>query len=78
MDENKIDIRKGDYLVENATSLPAALGTALIKNLSAMQIYAEMSDADRREFCDGARGITSRSELRKYVKGIKKQKGSLF
>ena len=72
MDENKIDMRKGDYLVENATSLPSALGAALVRNLSAMQIYAEMSDDDRRSVCDGARGITARGELRKYVKGLKK------
>ena len=56
---------------DGSYSLPSALGTALVKNLSAMQIYAEMPDAERRAFVDGARGISSSAELKKYVKTLK-------
>jgi len=60
--------------MQNFAELPLGLDKALVGNLSAMQIFAEMPDAERRAFIDGARAISGRGEMKKYVAELKSKR----
>ena len=62
--------------IENSSEIPANLSSALAHNIPAMRIFAELDDQKRRGIIEGARNLTSKKELRSYVKSIKNEKQS--
>ena len=50
------------------------LSEALAHNIPAMRVFAELSDEKRRGIIEGARHLTSKKELRSYVKSIKDER----
>ena len=63
--ENFENGSKNEVIFEEITPL---LSAALASNVSAMRFFALASDEDRRKIVDGAAGITSKKEMRKYLK----------
>lgn len=53
-------------------NIPRGLSAALASDLRAMQIFSEMPEEPRNSFINGARSITDRGEMRRYVSEIKK------
>ncbi len=68
---DKITIKKAISDGIGFSDIPLGLRMALAENISAMQVFAEMSDERRAEIIDGARGIESKSDMKKYVRGIR-------
>ena len=56
---------------ENINEIPANLSSALAHNIPAMRVFAELSDEKRRGIIEGARNLTSKKEIRSYVKDIR-------
>ena len=63
-----------DNRTENLTEIPANLSSALAHNIPAMRVFAELSDEKRRGIIEGARNLTSKKEMRSYVKDIKNER----
>ena len=57
--------------IENLNEIPANLTAALARNIPAMRVFAELPDEKRRGIIEGARNLTSKKEMRSYVKNIK-------
>ena len=52
--------------------MPQGLGMALSRDIDAMRVFAGLSDEQRLEIINGAREIRSRSQMKNYVRSIKK------
>ena len=57
-----------------SSEIPANLSSVLARNIPAMRIFAELPDDKRRGIIEGARSLTSKKEMRSYVKSIKTNK----
>ena len=60
--------RNSDVKFEEMTPL---FSSALASNVSAMRIFALSSEEERRKIVDGAINITSKKEMRKYLRNIR-------
>ena len=67
------EIKKENHTVGIGKITPE-LSAALAHNIPAMRVFAELSDEKRRGIIEGARHLTSKKELRTYVKGIKDER----
>ena len=54
-------------------NIPRGLSAALASDLRALQIFSEMPDEPRNTFINGARSITDKNEMRRYVSEIRKK-----
>ena len=59
---------------KNPNEIPENLSAALARNIPAMRVFASLDDGRRRGIIEGARSLTSKKELRGYVKNIKSEK----
>lgn len=59
---------------ESINEIPKNLSAALARNIPAMRVFASLDDGRRRGIIEGARSLTSKKELRGYVKNIKTEK----
>ena len=59
---------------KNPNEIPENLSAALARNIPAMRVFASLDDGRRRGIIEGARNLTSKKELRGYVKNIKSEK----
>ena len=50
--------------------MPVGLSSALARNVSAMQVFAELPDEKRREVIEGAKAMHSKQEMRAYVASL--------
>lgn len=65
--------RKGVSLMENKPDkqeLPLGLGMALAQNIDAMSYFASQTADRQREIIDATHGISSKSEMRRYVDSL--------
>ena len=65
---------KKENTADKSNNVPANLSAALARNIPAMRVFAELPDEKRRGIIEGARNLTSKKELRSYVKSIKEEK----
>ena len=65
---------KKENKMQAPDNINTALSSALARNIPAMRIFAEMPDEKRRGIIEGARNLSSKKELRRYVKNIKEEK----
>ena len=54
-------------------NIPRGLSSALAADIRAMQVFSEMPDEPRNAFINGARNITDRAEMKRYVSDIRKK-----
>lgn len=59
---------------ESVREIPKNLSAALARNIPAMRVFASLDDGRRRGIIEGARSLTSKKDLRGYVKNIKTEK----
>ncbi len=60
--------------IESLNEIPANLSAALAHNIPAMRVFAKSPDEKRRGIIEGARNLTSKKEIRSYVKNIKNER----
>ena len=71
MEENKKSRSKKEKKPSLLADIPLGLSSALSRDLSAMQVFAQMPDEKRKEFISGAQEITNKEDMRSYVAGLK-------
>ncbi len=54
------------------SDIPLGLSSALARNVEAMRVFAQLPDDKRQELINGARAVSSKSEMREYVAGFTK------
>lgn len=54
----------------NRPEVPLGLGYALAQNSDALKIFAEMSSERQRQIIEESRRVTSKNEMRQFVKNI--------
>ncbi len=69
--KNNIKAMQNDSRGLSIANIPTGLSAALASDVRAMQVFSEMPDVTRKSFIDGARRITDRAEMRRYVEGIR-------
>lgn len=50
-----------------SSELPLGMGMALAQNISAMERFASMSEAEKQAVIDGAHGVQSKAEMQAYL-----------
>ena len=70
MKSNEKNKSKKDEKDSILADIPLGLSSALSRNLSAMQIFAEMPDEKRNSFIEGSRNVKTKEEMRAYVSSI--------
>ena len=73
MKENEKRMTSGEISGLSIANIPRGLSAALASDVDAMQMFCEMPDEPRRSFIDGARAITDKGEMRRYVSEIRKK-----
>mgnify|MGYP001065040258 CR=1 FL=1 len=58
--------------------LPMGFGMALAQNPEALEAFSDMSDAEKREVIDGTHSVRSKTEMRRYVDGMKNRKPDIM
>ena len=59
---------------QSLNEIPENLSSALAHNIPAMRIFASLDDSKRRGIIEGARHLSSKKEMRGYLKSIKTEK----
>jgi len=50
--------------------MPLGFGMALAQNTAALERFSALSEQQRRSIVEGARSVSSKQEMREYVKSI--------
>ena len=55
---------------DNRPEIPLGLGYALSENTSSLRYFAQLSSEKQKEMIEHSRGISSRAEMRQFVKNM--------
>lgn len=72
MNDDKKILHNTSQSTLSIANFPRGLSAALASDVRAMQVFSEMADEPRDAFIEGARGITDKNQMRKYVSEIRK------
>ena len=60
----------GDILMENYKEMPSGLAFQLAMNEKAMESFAKMTDAEKRQVLEAARRINSKEQMKSIVEDL--------